>query len=429
VADVADSVGIMKDFPVVRAAGVGRRDVLRLSAGGLLAAGLSAVSGCGSEPAATPGTGGASPTVTIRWWDYLLEPVRQAGVRAMIAKIESSVPGLRIERRVLPFNELAAALKAGVTSGDLPDIAIVDNPTVGPLAAKGVLADLSDRVQSWGQGDKYYPGPWQSCQFDGKVVSIPNNDNCLGLYCNTELLDAAKVKPPKNWAELSDAAHKLTAGRVRGLAMSAIEGEEGVFQFLPFLWQTGGDLETFATDGTTALTYLDTMVKAGALAKGATAWTQQGANTQFLSGSAAMQVNGPWQLPTLTSQTAVKWSIVPLPVGKEAATALGGENWVVFDHGDRVDMAWRTIVRSQETDVLIPFLTAMGVLPARTDLRDQGPWAKDAALQIFLGEMPKARPRAFGGSTTPSPPRSRKRSRRSSPAPSRRRPPRRRPPR
>ena len=374
-----------------------RRDALKWGLAGLMAAGTSGVGACGKtgEPRTTDSAG----TVVLRWWDYLLEPVRQAGVRAMISAIESALPHIRIERRVMPFNNLAAAIEAGISSGDLPDIAIVDNPTVGPLAARGALADLTAAVQAWGQANQYFPGSWQSCQFEGKVVAIPNNVNCLALYYNTDLLARAGIQPPSTWQALSDAARKLTTGKTRGLAISAAEGEEGVFQFLPFLWQTGGDLGSFDTDGERALRFLTDLVSSGALARDCVNWTQQDVNTQFLSGMAAMQVNGPWQLPTLKGQAAIRWAAAPLPRGHSTATALGGENWVIFNNA-RADSAWQVVSHSQDAALLTPFLTALGVLPARNDMVDRGPWATDKTMQLFLTQMDHARPRAYGANYT-----------------------------
>ena len=369
---------------------VGRRDPFRLAAGGL---GAAALSGCGTGPAPTHR---AIPVVTLTWWDYLVDPGRQAGVRALIAAVEASLPGLRIRRRVMSFDDLAATLRAGAATGNLPDIAIVDNPTVGPLAARGVLADLTGRVAAWGQSDQYYAGPWRSCEFGGKVFAVPNNANCLALYCNTALLARARVTPPTTWAELSAAAHALTRGSVRGLALSATRGEEGVFQFLPFLWQTGGDLDSFATHGATALAFVAGLVRSGALDDDAAGWNQTDVKDEFLAGRAAMQINGPWQLPALHAQHKIGWQVVPLPSGLKAATALGGENWVIFGSGDRADLAWQAVRRTQQPDVLVPFLTALGVLPARTDLLGQGPWAGDPAMRVFLTQMDRAHARAFG---------------------------------
>lgn len=209
---------------------VDRRGLLRAAGAGAAALGLgSALTSCGSDK--------ESGTVTLTWWDYFTLDNFQPAFTRLIKDIEAEVPGVRIERRTFPFADLERQITLGAVSGDLPDIAIVDNVSMNSLAYSGLLADLTERVEAWGQADQYYKGPWDGCQVDGKSLGIPNNSNCLALYYNTRMLDSAGVEPPTTWDQLADTAQRLTSGERFGLAMSAIRTEEGVFQFLPFLWQ------------------------------------------------------------------------------------------------------------------------------------------------------------------------------------------------
>ncbi|GAB2971719.1 sugar ABC transporter substrate-binding protein [Streptomyces pseudoechinosporeus] len=367
-----------------------RRSFMRISGSGVLAAGLAGpLTACGGSES------GSSGSNELVWWDYLVEEARQPGMKALIADIEKQV-GVKITRRTFPFAELEPAIIKGAASGDLPDIAIVDNTSMNSFVPQGLLTDLTDRVKEWGQSKAYYEGPWNSGVIDGKTYSVPNNSNCLCLYYNTEMLEAAGVEPPKTWDELAEAAKKLTKGDTFGFAMSAIKTEEGVFQFEPFLWSTGGDLDTFGTDGAKALGFLKEMVDAGSLSKQCVGWTQQDANNQFVSGRAAMQINGPWQLPALQEQTKVKWGVVPIPVDKEPASCLGGENWVILKTSGKADQCWEAIVRSQEKTVLAKYLDGLGLLPARSDMADAGKWATDPTLKVFVQEFANARPRSYG---------------------------------
>jgi multiple sugar transport system substrate-binding protein len=366
---------------------VDRRGFLRAASAGAASVGLTgALASCGSDEPST---------VTLKWWDYWSLESFQPGINNLIEGIEANVPGVRIERRAFPFADLDNALTLGAVSGDLPDIAIVDNVAMNSLGGSGLLADLTDRVKQWGQADEYYRGPWQGCQVGGKTLGIPNNANCLALYYNTEMLQSAGVRPPTTWDELSAAARRLTEGNRFGLAMSAIKTEEGVFQFLPFLWQAGGDLDTFATYGATALSFLDGLVDDGSLSRQCVGWNQQDVNTRFASGRAAMQINGPWQIPTL-KQTNLEWNVAALPRDRTAATCLGGENWVVMASSDHIDKAWEVLEYTQRPSALVPFLVSLGNLPARKDLADRGTWASDPALRLFLGQLSIARPRQYG---------------------------------
>ena len=364
---------------------VDRRGFLRVSGAAAATAALGLASCSSTE----------SGPVTLRWWDYFTLDNFQPGMNRLIKDIEAGVPDVRIERRSFPFAELERQITLGAISGDLPDLAIVDNVSMNTLGGSRLLADLTARVEKWGQGDQYYKGPWDGCQVGGKTLGIPNNSNCLALYCNTRMLRAAGVEPPTTWDELAAAAQKLTSGDRYGLALSAIKTEEGVFQFLPFLWQAGGDLDTFRTYGATALAFQDELIAKGSLSEQCVGWTQQDVNTRFLNQRAAMQINGPWQIPTL-KKADFDWDVVALPRDKEAATCLGGENWVVMASSKHIDKAWEVLEYTQRPSVLVPYLVSFGELPARKDLADRGSWASDPALRLFLSQLPLARPRQYG---------------------------------
>lgn len=366
---------------------VDRRGLLRTAGVGAAALGLGGtLASCGSDKPST---------VTLTWWDYFTLDNFQPGMNRLIKEIEAGVPDVKIERRTFPFAELDRQITLGAISGDLPDIAIVDNVAMNTLGGSRLLADLTGRVKDWGQADQYYKGPWEGCQVGGKTLGIPNNSNCLALYCNNRMLESAGVEPPTTWDELAAAAERLTSGDRFGLALSAIRTEEGVFQFLPFLWQAGGDLDTFADYGPTALSFLDGMIAKGSLSEQCVGWTQQDVNTRFLNQRAAMQINGPWQIPTL-KKADFDWNVVALPSDKEAATCLGGENWVVMASSEHQDKAWEVLEYTQRPSVLVPYLVAFGELPARKDLADEGSWASDPALRLFLAQLPLARPRQYG---------------------------------
>ena len=364
---------------------VDRRDFLRVSGAAAATAALGLTS-CTSD---------TSGPVTLSWWDYFTLDNFQPGMNRLIKDIEAGVPDVRIDRRTFPFAELERQITLGAISGDLPDLAIVDNVSMNTLGGSRLLADLTARVEKWGQADQYYKGPWSGCQVGGKTLGIPNNSNCLALYYNTRMLQSAGVEPPTTWDELASAAQKLTSGDRYGLALSAIKTEEGVFQFLPFLWQAGGDLDTFRTYGATALAFLDELIAKGSLSEQCVGWTQQDVNTRFLNQRAAMQINGPWQIPTL-KKAAFDWNVVALPRDKEAATCLGGENWVLLADSPNLDKAWQVLEYTQRPSVLVPYLVSFGNLPARKDLADAGTWASDPALRLFLSQLPLARPRQYG---------------------------------
>ena len=340
----------------------------------------------------------AQDTVTLTWWDYY--PAGNANFIAMEAQHKrymESHPNVKIERTVVPFGDLKQKLLQGATGGDLPDVAVIDNPDHQAFAALGILTDLTDRVTTWGQAESYFKGPWDSTVYQGKNYGVPDNSNCLVLWTNSDLA-GADSPAPTTWDELTAAVKALTVGDQFGLAVSGIKTEEGTFQWLPFLWETGEDIPTIDSDGGRAALQLWTdYVANGYMSQGILGWTQGDVLGQFQNGKAAMMINGPWQIPTLRDQSPdLKWSVAVLPSQAQAASILGGENYSITATSKNVDAAWDFLTWSQEPENLKTYLSEAGKLPSRADLAEDEHWTGDPVLAVFIEQLKVAKPRAYG---------------------------------
>jgi multiple sugar transport system substrate-binding protein len=375
----------------------------------LLAAcgGAAAPSNGGTAPTSAP-SGGAAPTsapaasgsaaTTLTWWDYYSEGANADAMQAQLQRYMDSHPNITIQRTAIPFADLKQKLLQGAAAGQLPDIVVIDNPDHSAFAALGVLEDISERVKAWGQETAYFDGPWKSTIYQGKNYGIPDNSNCLVLWYNTEFTEPANVNPPTNWDEFLSTAQALTEGDRFGLAVSAIKSEEGTFQWLPFLWETGADLPTLNSDGgKAALQFWVDLVEGGNMSPGILGWTQQDVLAQFQNRKAAMMINGPWQIPTLKRDNPdLKWQVVTLPQNKQGASILGGENMAIVKDGKNIDAAWELISWTQTPDNLKAYLTQAGKLPSRQDLADDPAWTGDPVLKVFIEQLKVAKPRAYG---------------------------------
>jgi multiple sugar transport system substrate-binding protein len=361
------------------------------------AAATSAPAGGGTAATSAPAAAGTA-AVTLTWWDYYSQGANADAMQAQLKRYMDSHPNVTIQRTAIPFADLKQKLLQGAAAGQLPDIAVIDNPDHSAFAALGVLEDLTDRVQAWGQADKYFKGPWDSTTYQGKNYGIPDNSNCLVLWYNTAFTDPAKVAPPTNWDELKSAAKALTQGDRYGLAVSGVKSEEGTFQWLPFLWEAGADIPTLNSDGgKAALQLWADLVKNNTMSPGILGWTQQDVLAQFQNLKAAMMINGPWQIPTLKKDNPdLKWQVVTLPKDKQGASILGGENMSIVKGGKNIDAAWELLTWTQTTDNLKAYLTQAGKLPSRQDLADDPTWTGDPVLKVFIEQLKVAKPRAYG---------------------------------
>lgn len=371
---------------------------------GLLLSLVLVLSACGSsESGSGDNSSSTSEQVTIKIWDYLAPD--SSSDREQIALMEKYMeenPDVTFERTYMPFADLKTKLLQGVGAGDLPDIVLIDNPDHQSFAQAGVFADITDKVNEWGEADQYFEGPMESVMLDGKYYGIPNNSNALAIYYNKDMFEAAGIiETPKTWEEFNESAKKLTNGDVKGFAMSGKKSEEGTFQFLPYLWQAGADLNTFgSTEAKSAMSHVQKMVDDGILSANMINWDQSDVLVQFQTKKAAMMENGPWQIPMLNEQSKdINWGVFLMPAG-EAGTAsiLGGENWAITGLSEVQDEAWDFIEWTQQPDVLGPMHELGGRLPSREDVASDGSynWATDEHMKVFMEQLKTAKPRAYG---------------------------------
>ncbi|SFL55552.1 multiple sugar transport system substrate-binding protein [Paenibacillus sp. 1_12] len=365
---------------------------------------LLATSACSSAATTTPSSGNANTPaakageqVKVSLWDYNSSEATVKALTKLIEDYQKEHPNVKIERTYVPFADIKNKLLLGSAAGQLPDIVWIDNPDHQAFSASGILADISKEIKDWGQADKYFKGPWSSTMYKDKNYGVPTSSNNLALFYNADLLDAAEKKPPANWKELQDAAKKLTKSGVYGFAASAIRNEQGMFQFLPFIWQAGSDLNSFNTPGTVeALKLWKGMVDEGAMSKEVLTQDQQAVMLQFIAGKVSMVVNGTWQLPLVAKDAKFKWGVVPLPANKQGGTILGGENWAITSTSKVKDTAWDLIKYSQEPTRLKDYLIASGRLPSRTDMINDATWQNDKSTKVFADSMNVSKARAYG---------------------------------
>ncbi|MFT0761908.1 sugar ABC transporter substrate-binding protein [Scrofimicrobium sp. R131] len=360
---------------------------------GLAACGGGGTSDSQSSPTSGGSDGAADGQVTIEVWDYLGQGVSHTAMEDAVAAFEAANPDIKVHRTSFAYADLAKSIVQGGVGGSVPDVAIVDVVDTQNFASLGLLKDVSAETQ--GMESEFYEGPWSSTQVDGKTFGLPLNSNNLALYYDKAAFEEAGVSVPLNWDELRSTAKALTTSDRFGIAMSGAKNEQGTFQFLPFLWQTGGDLDTYATDGATALGFMHDLIDDGSMSSSVANFSQEDARTQFVNGQSAMMINGPWELQNL-QESDVDFGVAPLPTGKVAATGLGGENVVVFDKATQPEAAVKFLTFLTGTDGAKIYCDGSGQLSSRVDLEGQLKLSADPNMKVFEDQLGVAHARAYG---------------------------------
>ncbi|MCM5558980.1 ABC transporter substrate-binding protein [Pleomorphomonas sp. JP5] len=276
----------------------------------------------------------ASDVKSIRVLDYYNDSPDREIYGDMLNACADTL-GVTVNREVVPGNTLIAKILQQGASRTLPDLLMIDNPDLQQIASTGALVPLTDLGLS---GDGYLPQVIAASTYEGKLYGLQPITNTIALFYNVDVLKEAGVTPPTTWAELRDAAKKLTTGKRYGLAFSAPANYEGTWQFLPFMWSNGGDEKNLATPEVAgAIQFWVDLVTDGSVSRSVLNWAQSDVNDQFRKGNAAMMVNGPWQIPVLNSDPSLHYAVVSIPTpeaGGKSIAPLGGETWAVPNTGN-----------------------------------------------------------------------------------------------
>ena len=281
--------------------------------------------GCGSSAKAT---GPAGP-ITLTAMDYFTSEPQHSAVGAVLDSCAAGA-GVKIDHESVANPQLMPKVLQQLSSHTLPDLLMLDNPNLQQIAQTGALTPLSTAgVDLSG----FYPSILSAGTYQGKVYGLAPGVNSIALIYNKDMLSAAGITPPTTWAELTADAAKLTTPKHYGFAMSADNDGEGSWQFLPFFWSNGGDLEHLDSAASVqSLQLVAGMVKSGSMSKSAVTWAQSDVNDQFIAGKVAMMINGPWQFPTLDAAKGLHYGVASIPVpaaGDSVKVPLGGEVWTV----------------------------------------------------------------------------------------------------
>jgi multiple sugar transport system substrate-binding protein len=268
---------------------------------------------------------------------------KQAGIKE--SEIDYSIIG---SAQILP--KLVASLEAG----NPPDITRVGTNNAQIYRAQGHLLDVTDLVQKMEkQAGGLFPVSLASVMHQGKAYSVPQSVSPWALVTRLDLLDAAKVAPPKTWDEFVEVCKKLQQPpKLTGFGPCLGLYSDTDNNVMNMIWCYGGKLveadnKTVAlhSKGTVQAVQMlaDMYLKHKIIPKGATAWDNTGNNKAYQSRQVIFVLNPSSIFAHLADSDKDLYNntgMLPIPAGPAGAIEeLSTGEWVLFKHNPYAEIA------------------------------------------------------------------------------------------
>ena len=276
------------------------------------------------------------------------EPLEQ-----IFAEYEQLNPNVDLELQTVAFDELLTRITTGQLGGDAPDIYHFYNLWLPDFVGSELLATPPEAAVGDVQA-AYSEGTVGGATYNDQLWGYPTEVNDYQLIYNKQMLQEAGIEtPPATWAELSDAAVKLTKkdadGKVTqaGLLLLSNWDSGVVHPWTSLLWSNGG--EYVAGDYSAALfdeaPGLETLqMQLDLIESGSVMISSNLDDADFESGRAAMTIMANWWGATLrASELGIEnVGVAPIPHNEgDQSVALQYEwLWGVGKNSDHAEEAW-----------------------------------------------------------------------------------------
>ncbi len=299
-------------------------------------------------------------------------------------------PGITIQHNIMQYDQLRQKFIVAGQAQQGPDEVHMLGEWVPDFVSMGFLEDITSPMKAWSDYGSFPESTWKVASVDGKIYGVPSIASTRVLVYRDDLLSKAGISVPKTWADLRDAAKKLTAAPSQyGMAFcSSSKAVRGPQEFAVLLWSTGGELVklesgkwvpgfTVAQAKEVFQLYYDLMFTDQAMPPDSIGWEWDQLDPAFQAGQVAMVQNGSWMRGRADqADTGKSWKTAAFPYDKVPATYLEVkvEGISKFSQHKQETIDFMKWLYSRDNMV---YVTQFDNLPSRSDSKDSPFWKND----------------------------------------------------
>ncbi|HEY0620849.1 MAG TPA: sugar ABC transporter substrate-binding protein [Kribbella sp.] len=331
---------------------------------------MGVLSACGGGNGGSGGSGSTDKAdLVFQFWVAGSED--QAAWQKVSDQAHVDHAGITVKLQGTSWDNYWAKIGTLLASGKAP--CIIGMQSLRTASYAGAMLPLDDLMTKYGLKAQDFDKPiMDGLKVGGKQIAIPYDSGPMVIFYNRDAFTAAGVAAPKPGWTMDDfkaAAKKLTTGGRYGLVTAP--GDLGVTSWVRTL--TGAEP---IADGKLAFTdpkfqqgfsgYAD-FVRTDKVAPQVPSGNSDFETTQFSSGKAAMELNGPWSLIDTKGKVKFKLGIAPIPAGPDGSkTYTAGSGFGISRSCKTPDAAFQAIMSMTSEKPLTTLAAAGRAYPART---------------------------------------------------------------
>ena len=323
----------------------------------------------------------------IELWHYWDIPGNQQHLEKLVDQFNQSQDEIEVKVSYIPDEDFKKQLALSMAEEKMPDIALVDSSDFQFLHQMKPFADLTDEIP------EYSEKALAPCSVNGRIYGQPFGVNCTAMFYNKKILEKAGCKVPENWEEFKEVAEKVSDKTIKGFAITALQTEESMYEFLPILWSMGGDIHSINTaTGQQAFLFLKEMEQEGSLSLQSISLTMGDLTNQFIKGKIAMMFNSSMAIDSIREGNPdLEFGVAAIPCGNPQVTVAGGEILAVADNENK-EYAIQFLKFLADKKRMKEYIDEFGFLAPRQEIMQQQ-FENDKEKGTFIDLYQNARTR------------------------------------
>jgi sn-glycerol 3-phosphate transport system substrate-binding protein len=311
------------------------------------------------------------------------------------------------------YDDTKLKAQAAAKAGKPPSVVLMSANFLVDLKLSGDILPLdpmlkADETTRDDYLKDFWPALHANAVVDGELYGVPFHNSTPLLYYNVDHFKEAGLdpaKPPRTWAELVDAAKKLTKGDRYGFLMPA------GYDYLGWLMEAfsmsnggryfneeyGGEVYYDQPSMLGAARFVEDLIfKHKVMPQGVT--EAGGVSTQFFAGKASMVLLSTGSLSFIRENMKQAYDVAFVPMNVRNAVPIGGASLVMFagQSEDNKKAGWKFIKWLTTAETLGGWSRFTGYFAPRKSSYDKPEMkefiAKNPAAKVALDQLPYAKP-------------------------------------